>query len=349
MRRARPPLLWLRLEHEVAACPGCASTRIRLLDVFKIARDARGRRMAFVTGCRDCGLLFANPLPTPEELEHQYAPDGDWVAGRKARAAKSSSVGRARDPRDVLLDALAPYVPARIPPPGATVLDVGCGDGKFLDRLQDAGWTTCGIEPSTSVAFVRHRRFVTPPQDGGFDFAILHHVLEHVTEPLAILRQIAGALRAGGVLFVGVPRLDTLAEHGDFKYCLDGRRHLICLSQTCLTGLLARAGFGVTAILDAPALDRELTHGKPLRLRIVATRTATPPALTGRAAGARCGCAGAVRPRTAGSRRLRAPSTTLLPSQRWIPLEADDEIHQSWLADDVEHGHDLAYPRPHVR
>jgi len=71
-----------------------------------------------------------------------------------------------------------------------------------------------------------------------------------VTEPLDILRQIGATLREGGVLFVGVPRLDTLAQHGDFKYCLDGRRHLMCLSQTCLTGLLARAGFGVTTVLE---------------------------------------------------------------------------------------------------
>jgi SAM-dependent methyltransferase len=184
----------------------------------------------------------------------------------------------ARDPRDVLLEALAPYVPVHDPPPCAKVLDFGCGEGKFLDRLQDAGWETYGIEPSTGVAFSRHRRLERPPQDGTFDFVILHHVLEHVTEPLDILRQLAGALREGGVLLVGVPRLDTLPQHGDFKYCIDGRHHLLSFSHACLRGLLARAGFATTAQLGGTELDA-LTKGKPLRLRLVATRTLTPPAL----------------------------------------------------------------------
>jgi len=277
MSSASPPLLWLRFEQEASACPGCASPRIALLDVFKIPRDARGRRVAFLTGCHDCGLLFANPLPTRGQLERQYSHGGAWAATRKARARKPPTrPAGARDPRDVLLEALSPYVPVQTPPTGAKVLDFGCGEGKFLDRLQNAGWETYGVEPSTSVAFARHHRLDRPPQDGSFDFAILHHVLEHVTEPLAILRQLAGAMREGGVLFVGVPRLDTLPQHGDVKYCLDGRHHLICLSHACLVGLLGRAGFMTTARLDAPALDEAITHGKPLRLRLVATRTAAP-------------------------------------------------------------------------
>jgi 2-polyprenyl-3-methyl-5-hydroxy-6-metoxy-1,4-benzoquinol methylase len=226
-------------------------------------------------------LLFANPLPTPEHLRQHYATDGAYAAARKARAEKTKANAPTStvEPRDVLLKALVPYVPIGSPPRGAKVLDFGCGDGKFLDRLQNYGWQTYGIEPSTSVAFSRHHRLEVPPQDGSFDLAILHHVLEHVTTPLEILRQLAGALREGGVLFVGVPRIDTLSQHGDFKYCLDGRHHLLGLSDTCLRGLLARSGFTLVARLDAPQLDDVLTAGKSSRLRLVATRTAQVPPL----------------------------------------------------------------------
>jgi SAM-dependent methyltransferase len=275
---ARPPLLWLRYDDEVRACPACASSRISLLDVFKIPRDRRGRRLAFVTGCHECGVVFVNPLPSPEELNERYAPEGAWAETRKVRAAKPTAHARSRDPRDVLLDALAPYVPVHAPPAGARVIDFGCGEGKFLDRLQSAGWQTFGIEPSTSVPFQRHGRLDQPPQDASFDFAILHHVLEHVTHPLDILRQLAGAVREGGMLLVGVPALDTLPQHGDFKYCVDGRNHLMAYSRRCLTGLLARAGFVTVARLEGAHLDA-LTKGKPLRLRVVARRTGAPIAL----------------------------------------------------------------------
>jgi SAM-dependent methyltransferase len=270
---ASPPLLWLRFDHEVRACPACASREIRLLDVFKIPRDAQGRRLTFLTGCHECGLLFVNPLPLAEELARQYAPDGAWAATRKTRAQQPAPVSPARDPRDVMLDALAAHVPVRGgAATGARVLDFGCGPGQFLDRLQDAGWETYGIEPSTDAPFARHRRLDRPPQDASFDFAILHHVLEHVTNPLEILRELAASLRQGGKLLIGIPALDTLPVHRDFKYCLDGRHHLLSYSETCLQGLLARAGMGRVVRIEGPHLDA-ITKGKPLRLRLLAERT----------------------------------------------------------------------------
>jgi SAM-dependent methyltransferase len=273
----RPPLLWLRFAHEIDACPACASEHVTLLEPFKIQRDASGRRVTFLTGCHSCGLLFTNPLPSREELDRQYAPGGSWRAGRAARASKPQPQPAGEpDPRDLLLDALAAYVPVRHPAGRRSVLDFGCGDGQFLDRLQAAGWDTFGIEPSTDAPFARHTRLEQVPADPRFDFAILHHVLEHVTEPLTILQALAAAVREDGMLFIGIPRLDTLPRHLDFKYCIDGRRHLVSLSETCLRGLLARAGFAVVARLDEESLDRALTKGKPLRLRLVARRTSQP-------------------------------------------------------------------------
>lgn len=295
MPSADPALFWLRFHGEASACPACGSPRITLLDAFSIPRDARGRRVSFVTGCRACGLLFANPLPPPEQLQSFYGEQGAWAASNKAwvkrleRARRRSrepkrpqNPQRPRRPRELLLDALAPYVPIHEPPNGATVLDFGCGDGKFLDRLQDRGWHTYGVEPSVDVAFLRHSRLDVLPQDGRFDFVLLHHVLEHVIDPLGLLRELAGATRLGGVLFVSVPWLDTLPQHRDFRYCINTRNHLLCFSETCLRGLLARAGFGTVARIESRALDEALTNGKPLRLRLIAERTATVPPLSAR-------------------------------------------------------------------
>lgn len=283
---------WLRFDDEASVCPGCASSRITLIDAFSIPRDAAGRRVSFLTGCHGCGLLFANPLPDHEHLAGFYANDGAWAARREERTGRLEAARRQRGTRkpalrkpggprrrrDVLLDALAPYVPVDAPPPGARVLDVGCGDGKLLDGLLDRGWETYGIESSSDFAFLYHQRLDTPPQDGRFDLVMLHHVLEHVTNPLGLLRQLGGTTREGGALFISVPRLDTLPLHGDFHYCINGRTHPVSYSRTCLEGLLARAGFAVTAHLDAHELDDALTRGEPLRLRLLATRTATPPA-----------------------------------------------------------------------
>jgi 2-polyprenyl-3-methyl-5-hydroxy-6-metoxy-1,4-benzoquinol methylase len=276
---------WLRYPDEATECPGCASPRFRLLDVLQIPRDIAGRRTLFLSVCDACGLLFANPVPSAEQLACYYAEEGPYRT-HTVRAAEAHRVARKGNPRakarplraaDRLLDALTPFVPVHNPPPDAKVLDFGCGEGKFLDRLQDRGWRTYGIEPSTTVAFRRHQRLMTPPQDGSFDFVILHHVLEHVTEPLAVLQQVGGALREGGVLFISLPSLDSLPRHRLLRYCVDGRKHLIAFSETCLAGYLARAGFELSARLDSCELDQALTKGQPLRLRVIATRTSTPP------------------------------------------------------------------------
>ena len=294
MLSAEPARLWLRFDDEASACPACGSPRIALLDPFGIPRDGKRRRVRFLTGCRACGLLFSNPLPAAAELAAYYGDGGAWAdrrverwrrlevklrrrtaGGQRARAGKPRRVR----PRDLLFDLLASHVPVHAPPPGTSVLDFGCGDGKLLDGLQDRGWQTCGIEPSMDVAFFRHHRLMSPPQDQRFSLVILNHVLEHVTDPIGVLRTLAGALRDDGVLYLSVPRIDTLPQHGDFQYCLNGWTHPLCFSEVCLRGLLARAGLAVTDRLDARELDDAYTEGKPLRLRLLAVRATDPPVL----------------------------------------------------------------------
>lgn len=287
---------WVRFENEAPRCPACGSARIRLLEALSISRKPDGRTVAFVTGCEGCGLVFADPLPTPEQLAQYYSDEGAWAAPRADRleriersylrkAAKPPRPDRPRRAKpkaaaggpERLLNAIAPYLPIDAPPPGARVLDFGCGDGKLLNRLQDRGWDTYGIEPSTHVPFLRHKRLETPPQDGSFQLIVLHHVLEHVLNPLEILQQLSGSVRTGGAVLISVPRLDTLPVHKDLNYCLDARRHIMSFTERCLTNMLARAGFGNVTRLDLGELDQSQTEGLPKRLRLIATRLAEPP------------------------------------------------------------------------
>jgi SAM-dependent methyltransferase len=292
MRKAAdtPARWWLRFPDEAAACVACGSPRLRHLRVIAIPRDARGRRVSFVTGCASCGLVFSNPPRPQEDLAQYYSPGGAWTAAQETRIQTVADRQRKAlrregtlhqpkrsGPRDRLLDALAPFVPINNPPAGSRVLDFGCGDGKFLDRLQDRGWETFGIEPSMDLAFARHRRLDAPPQDGSFDLVVLHQVLEHVPNPLAVLRSLAGSLREGGVMFVSVPNLDTVAQHRDLHYCINAKTHVVAFTETCMRALFARSGIAFEGRLDE-GLHAVLTEGKPLRLRVVGRRGPVPAA-----------------------------------------------------------------------
>ena len=322
--------LWLSFGDEAKACPACGSGDLALLDVLRVRADMTGRKLAFLTGCEGCGLLFTNPPPDPDRAARFYEEDGAWGAAHASRAsqlataherwaASNQPMKKSRAPkRTVLFDAMAPYVPVHAPPPGARAVDFGCGEGKLLNSLQDAGWETYGIEPSTDVAFLRHRRLESLPQDGSFDLAILHHVLEHVPDPLDILRQLGSALREGGILFVSVPRIDTVAQHGDLRYCINGRNHVVCFTEACLGNLLARAGFEVAASLTTPEIDRALTRGTPLRLRLLARRTSSPPAPS-RA------------PLGAARRALRAYARTRVPLRARALAAFPPRLRAGWL------------------
>jgi SAM-dependent methyltransferase len=262
-----------------------------MLDVFSIPRTPERRRLAFISGCGACGLLFVNPLPTAGQLEKYYSEHGTWAERQSERlkTLEPAKAGPHEDPKsagpgprrpDLLMSALEPHVP-QLASPGK-VLDFGCGDGKFLNRLKARGWETYGIEPSSDAAFRKHRRLTDVPADQSFDFVVLNHVLEHVLDPLEVLQRLAGSLRDGGVLFVSTPRLDTLPQHRDLKYCLSGHRHVVSFSERCLRGLLARAGFDTIARIDARELDEAFTAGQPLRLRLVAARTSQPSVLPAR-------------------------------------------------------------------
>jgi SAM-dependent methyltransferase len=225
-------------------------------------------------GCRECGLLFVHPQPTAESLAGHYAPGGVYRARQKAKPPKQASP----ESRELIaaahrraLSALDRFFPATQGVRG-TVLDFGCGAGRWLDVLQDCGWSTWGIEPSTEEAFTRHQRLEGVPMDERFDFVFAHHVLEHMAHPLDTLRAFARALRPGGYCWIAVPRVDTLPVYADIGYCLQARTHIVAFTEACLTDLLARAGFGVVAALHE--LDAVLTSGRPISLRLVAQKGA---------------------------------------------------------------------------
>ena len=286
-RRPRLRIPLHRVPSEMRACPACGSSSVRVLEPLEFAFGSKETRIGFASGCASCGLVFANPMPAQETLDTFYSREGHWGQDHRQRdellerQARRALSGQRKDndvrrSRHVIFDALQPYVPVYEPPPGAAVLDYGCGDGKLLNGLQQLGWKTYGVEPSSDVAFLRHERLVDLPSDPSFDLVVLHHVLEHVPRPLDLLTRLVATLRPGGSLFISVPRLDTLPQHRDFRYCINGRTHLVCFSEVCLRELLGRAGIEPIAALSSPDLDAQLSRGRPLRLRLVARKTGAP-------------------------------------------------------------------------
>jgi SAM-dependent methyltransferase len=115
--------------------------------------------------------------------------------------------------------------------PGERVLDLGCGAGRFVAALRDAGADPVGVEVA-EAALERARRNVPgadlrlvapdgalPLGHGEIDLVWCSEVLEHVPDTVALLTEIRRVLRRDGRLLLTVP------DHGRLKRTLLALAH----------------------------------------------------------------------------------------------------------------------------
>lgn len=143
--------------------------------------------------------------------------------------------------------------------PGARVLEIGAGDGRFTSRLVAAGFDARGIEPSESG--VRAARARGAPVEraaleeldldaASFDAAVAWHVLEHLGDPAGAMERIAAWVRPGGRAVVACPNLASLQARigGDRWFHQDVPRHLTHFTASGLGLLIERSGFRLERI-----------------------------------------------------------------------------------------------------
>lgn len=92
--------------------------------------------------------------------------------------------------------------------PAGVVLDVGCGMGGDLARLDAQGLTGIGIDSSVSMLSTARSRFRLPLvqgdaarlplRDGSIDGCRIERVLQHVISPRVVVDEIARVVRPGG-------------------------------------------------------------------------------------------------------------------------------------------------------
>ena len=135
------------------------------------------------------------------------------------------------------------------------ILDIGCSNAIFLDLYRESGWETWGVEPSenASVARVKGHKIIKSvfekadlPKDY-FDLVVLNHTLEHLDNPMKILKKVYGLLKRGGILFVDVPNAGGLGAKilGDrWPYRLPDE-HKWQFTRLSLSKIVKKAGFKI--------------------------------------------------------------------------------------------------------
>lgn len=202
--------------------------------------------------CKKCGLWYANPRLSPEDIWKRYGPSYFWQEYLPSLGVREGRYDlRYFDARHAaMLRLIEKHHPAR-----GRMLEVGAGAGFFLKAAERAGWDVAGIEVSSeAVNFARTELRLDVRQEpaetmtfpaASFEVAVMFDVIEHLLDPIVSLARIRRALRPGGLLIVSTPNVDALTRFGlgiDWAV-LSPAEHLYNFSGDSLSLALQRAGF----------------------------------------------------------------------------------------------------------
>jgi len=141
------------------------------------------------------------------------------------------------------------------PPTVRSILDVGTADGLMLSRLSDTfpGASCVGLDLSRELLVCSRDPKVLPVladaqslpiRPDRIDLAVATAVIEHVPDPLGVLRQIRASLRPGGLLVLTAP--DPFWEHvATLVGHLPDEQHHEVLGLRRLAALCTAAGLAV--------------------------------------------------------------------------------------------------------
>ncbi len=189
-------------------CPICSSTESTV--TFTWPDPMISTSLLVLNRCSECAFTYLNPrlsLSVVAKLENS-SEVYDYPADRV-----ESTIHQ--------LAGLIQFVEAYSTGRGR-LLDFGCNRGMLLEAARRSGWQVTGVERSEAAANRARRDFGHQvfrtlddiPGETLFDVIMCWHVLEHVPNPVHVLKQIRLKLGDRGIMAVQMPSFDFLEEFG---------------------------------------------------------------------------------------------------------------------------------------
>ena len=223
-------------------CPLCRAEQGTVRETFGAYR---------VVACQACGVLATWPVPSAEVLQARYN-QGYYAGPQAARFRHGFAEAAQRLFRRRRANALRRRLGGA---QGKRILDVGCGRGYTLAWLQRWGADVYGTQIAEAAASVARRHigsdrvFVGQLHEArypaeSFHAVCLWHVLEHVPDPQALLREIARILAPEGLVYIEVPNAGgwEVKRWGRHWLAYDVPNHVTHFTPETLARAASRAG-----------------------------------------------------------------------------------------------------------
>lgn len=210
-----------------------------------------------------CGLVWLDPMPLAEELHkayhsyytHHADTDHDVSFMQKLDRALYRRCNRLLARLSGLAtqqaDSQNLFIPTETQ---GTLLDIGCGNGRFLKRMADQGWSVVGTDfDNDAVAYVKKTyQFEAyagdlldlPLSPERFDMITLQHVIEHVPDPVKLLNHCKTLLKPQGKIILVTPNIQSWGHHYYQQHWrgLEPPRHVYLYAPKTLEALTQQVG-----------------------------------------------------------------------------------------------------------
>jgi len=232
-------------------CPLCSGTRSRVLQRIAVSHRVVGGTYR-LRRCRDCDLVYLTPRLEDATLATLYGEEFYFPEDSAFSAVAEGVKALIQDARRQVIEKRA-----RV----GRLLDVGSGDGAFVHHMASHDWEATGLDFSPAASELAARRGLRGrylmgsladhdlPQRS-FDAVTMWQVLEHIGEPVPMLRRVYELLKPGGLLVASVPNIDglTAALTRERWWGLDVPRHLVHYTPATLRRAVGESGLDVVDV-----------------------------------------------------------------------------------------------------
>lgn len=245
----------------ISNCIGCKSTDFQVMNITNqsIAEDNKEiiNPVRTWVKCKDCGLIYCNPIPDESSLDKYYSIIAE---------EKFGGIYGDIDTRFEFLVSMANKRLEKIEnynKGNKTILDIGTGIGVFVGVAKDRGWTADGIELTPEdcnyakdkygIQLIQ-KNFYDIRESVKYDVVTLFEVIEHLRAPLKDLRRINKLVNLEGVLVVATPIQDSLygRKTRDNNVFWNVVTHLSYFTKDVLINYLKEAGFEILEVNNSP-------------------------------------------------------------------------------------------------
>ncbi len=222
-----------------------------------------------IVRCKECGLMMINPRLDKNEMKKyypaNYGPYKNYFANRlytsnskiKLILKKIKLLRIIQSTKNKFFDTSGNRIPSY--KKKGIVLEIGCATGSFLNEMKKKGWEVEGIEmDEKSVKYAKKNGLNVHLGDivdydfgpNKYDLILMFMVLEHLYNPLEVLKKCRNIITKDGYLVLSIPNSGSW-EFKFFKglwHALQPPNHLYFYNKKSIRKLLEISGFKIVKI-----------------------------------------------------------------------------------------------------